>query len=210
MKKYILIAAVLLAMTDSLLADKDVTKTTFINLASHPKKSMEQIKTLLLQKVKMDSATEIFGDFIKEETAINNGNLIKDRIISEQNGIVHLRDEPVYAMGQNFGDIQVTVHAYATDKDVADMSVQTIMIDEYVFSNPNIPLKDLKRAAEDAFIINAMAQQKPELKKAYNAASVARSLATSFNIASSKFDVDTVSYTMSGEVKYIPFFLNLK
>ena len=67
--------------------------------------------------------------------------------------------------------------------------------------------KDLKRAAEDAFILEALSKKKPSIKESHNKYKLARALATSFNIKDIKFDIDSSSYTMSGVVEYIPFFL---
>jgi len=49
-------------------ADKSVRKTVFINQANYADKSTPEIKKILLDKAKIDAASEIFGDFIKSET----------------------------------------------------------------------------------------------------------------------------------------------
>ncbi len=200
---------VLLFMLSSslLYADKIVTKTSFVNLGNYADKSMQEIKTIVLQKAKIDAASEIFGDFIKSESTIENGALIRNMIISEKNGIVHLKGEPHYANGKNFGDIQVSITAYATDEDIKNMSIQKIVLNAYVFSNPKIALKDLKRSAEDAFLVEALSQKRPALKNNPNQKALARELAVSISIQKMLFDENSGAYTMSGEVEYIPFFL---
>ncbi len=198
---------ILLLTTGSVYADKIVTKTSFVNQANYAHKSVEQIKVILLEKVKVDAASEIFGDFIKSETDIENGKMIRNLIISEKNGLVHLKGEPIYANGKNFGDIQVTVTAYATDRDLEDMSVQKINVTDYVYANENIPLKDIKRAAEDAFLVHALSKKKPSLASNPNKIAIARSLAISISLSKMDFNVDDSSYAMSGVVEYVPFFL---
>ena len=59
--------------------------------------SSKEIKDILLEKVKIDAATEIYGDFIKSETDIENGKMIRNKIVSEKNGLVHIKGEPKYA-----------------------------------------------------------------------------------------------------------------
>lgn len=205
--KRVLLMLLPLWISTNAMADKVVTKSTFVNQGSYANKSMDEIQKILFEKVKIDAASEIFGDFIKNETTIDNGRLIKDFIISDKNGIVHIQDGPHYTNGKNFGDIEVTITAYATDEDLYNMSIQKISLANYTYANANIPLKDLKLAAEDAFLIEALSQQKPSLKTHPNKKGIARDLAVSINIKKMAFDVNSCSYTMNGEVEYIPFFL---
>lgn len=208
MKKLTLLFTLILST--SLFADKEVVKTTFINQGNYENSSMEQIKKILLHKAKIDAATEIYGDFVKENVVIENGKLLKDEITSEKNGIVHIKGEPKYANGKNFGDIQVTITAYATDEELDSMKPHTILLKEFVYSNPDMPLKDLKRAAEDAFLVEAIAHKKPSIKKSRNKNALARAYSTAINIKKLNFDDKSVSYVISGEVDYIPYFLSIK
>ena len=201
---------IILLLILNLNAQKSVTKTSFINQGNYANKSMDEIKTILLQKVKIDAASEIFGDFIKQETDIENGKMIRNLIISEKNGLVHIKGEPKYANGKNFGDIQVTINAYATDEDLKNMSIQKIDVTDYIYANQNIALKDIKRAAEDAFLVHALSKKRPALKNNPNQVAVARALSTSVSIQKMVFNANHSSYTMSGTVEYIPFFLKHK
>ncbi|MDF1877455.1 hypothetical protein JHD47_06460 [Sulfurimonas sp. SAG-AH-194-L11] len=194
----------------NLYAQKSVIKTSFINQANYANKSMQEIKVILLEKVKVDAASEIFGDFIKSETDIENGKMIRNLIISEKNGLVHIKGTPKYANGKNFGDIQVTVEAYATDEDLKNMSIQKIKVTDYVYTNPNIALKDIKKAAEDAFLVYALSTKRASLKNNPNQISIARELSIALSITKSVFDPKNSAYTMSGTVDYIPFFLKNK
>ena len=204
MKVFLVICMIL---SVQLSADKLVTKTTFINQANYADKSLEEIEAILLEKVKIDAATEIYGDFIKSETDIENGKMIRNQIVSEKNGLVHLMGEPVYANGKNFGDIQVTVQAYATDEELSSMSVHKIQVENFVYANENTPLNKIKREAEDAFLVYALSQKKPSLLHSTNKRNLARKLAVSIDMRKMVFDVKNGSYTMSGTVGYVPFFL---
>jgi hypothetical protein len=189
--------------------EKEVTKISFVNQANYENSSMDQIKEILLKKAKEDAAAEIFGDFVKESTLISNGKLLKDEIVSENNGIVHIKGTPKYKNGKNFGDIQVTITAYATVAEIESMQIHKIILKEYVYTNPDMPLKDLKRAAEDAFLVEAIAKKKPDIKASRNKILLARKYAKAININDIHFDVKSVSYVISGEVDYIPYFLSI-
>ena len=189
---------------------KTITKSTFVNQANYPNSSMDEIKKILLEKVKIAAATEIYGDFIKSENDIENGKLIRSCIISEKNGLIHIEGEPIYGNGENFGDIKVTVVAYATKDELDSMKVHTINVDKYVYANEALPIQKLKKEAEDNFIVHAIAQVKPEILKASNPKRVARSLAKGIKMKTMKFDMSKASYTMGGTVQYIPFFIKYK
>ena len=204
------ISLLLTLLIFNLYAQKSVTKTSFINQGNYANKSMKEIKTILLEKAMIDAGSEIFGDFIKSETDIENGKMIRNLIISKKNGIVHVEGKPIYANGKNFGDIQVTITAYATDEDIKSMSIQKIVIKDYVYTNEKIALKDIKRAAEDAFLVHAISTKKPSLKNNPNRVALARELSTSISIQKMVFDTSSSSYTMSGVVEFIPFFLRHK
>ncbi len=205
--KTVLIALLLIV---NLYAQKSVVKTSFVNQGNYANKSMDEIKAILLAKVKLDAASEIFGDFIKSETNVENGKMISNLIISEKNGLVHIDGEPKYANGKNFGDIQVTINAYATDEDLKNMSIQKIVVSDFVYANKKIALKDIKRAAEDAFLVHALSTKRPALKNNPNQVELARELSISVSIKKMLFDVEHASYTMNGVVEYIPFFLKHK
>ena len=136
--------------------------------------------------------------------------MISNLIISEKNGLVHIDGEPKYANGKNFGDIQVTINAYATDEDLKNMSIQKIVVSDFVYANKKIALKDIKRAAEDAFLVHALSTKRPALKNNPNQVELARELSISVSIKKMLFDVEHASYTMNGVVEYIPFFLKHK
>jgi len=208
--KHLIFTFSLILLSVNLQPDKVVTKTSFINQANYANKSMDEIKLILLKKVKIDIASEIFGDFIKSETDIENGKMIRNLIISEKNGLVRVKGEPLYANGENFGDIQVTLTAYATDKDIKNMSIQKIDVTKFVYTNPKMALKDIKRAAEDAFLVYALSSKKPTLQNNPNKKELARELAISIDMRTMVFDADNSSYTMSGSIEYIPFFLQHK
>jgi hypothetical protein len=112
-----------------------------------------------------------------------------------------VRGEPKYVQTQN--TIRVTISAYATQKDIDDVSPHTITIKNFIYSNPDLPMKDIKQHATDAFILEAISRKKPSVRDIKQA----RKLALEVDIISENFDIKTLDYTISGRVTYIPAFL---
>lgn len=202
--KFFVVLCLMIGLFQNIYADVVVDKTSFVNQANYSDKTMYEIKKILLQKAMLDAGSEIYGDFIKSETNIKNGKLIKQAIISEKNGLVRLKGKPIYTNGENFGDIQVTIKAYATQEDLKKMSIQTLHINSFKYTNSSIAIKYIQKAAEDAFLVNAISKVLPSIK---NNVQKARKLIVSYDIKTMDFNIDQGTYLMSGSIKYIPYIL---
>ncbi len=202
-----LLAAVLIAAGTfaPLAADKTVTKTVTVNRLLYADKTIEELKAICVDKAKYEAAKEIFGEMLLSETVMANGKIVDEFVRERSGGVIHVKGEPAFANGKNLGDIQCTVTAYATDKDIRDTTPQTIRLENFKYTNPDVPLKKLKAMAEDAFIIEALAKKKPDIR--YASPAQARRVAAGVKIDKMDFDVDTFTYTISGSVEYIPAFL---
>ncbi len=194
-----------LIMTSTLYGDKTVIKTVTVNQMLHADKSIEEVKELAIKKAKFEAAKEIFGEILLSETVMENGQIINEFVREKSGGVIHVKGEPRFQNGQNMGDIQVTIEAYATDADIKDTTPQSIILNDFKYSNSDVPIKKLKALAEDAYIIEALSIKKPSIKDATPAQ--ARKFAVSINISKMDFDMETFTYTISGEIKYIPAFL---
>ena len=192
-------------MLSSLVASKTVIKTVTVNQMLYSDKTLIQLEEIALKKAKYAAAKEIFGEFLLSETVMVNGKILDDIVKEKTGGVIHIKGEPKYSHGENFGDLMVTIEAYATDDDIKDMSPQYIVIKDFTYSNDDIPLKDLKLAAEDAFIIEAISSKKPSARKA-NIQDV-RKLALSIDITKFDYNPEKLEYTISGQVEYVPAFL---
>jgi len=191
-------------------APVQVTKTVSVNHSDYPNTSIKKIKSILLNMAKLEAAGEIFGDFIQSETMVKNGALVSDLITAKRGGIVRVKGSPTYSNGKSIGDIQITITAYATPKDIHDMSAQKIYLKDFYYNNSNLKISELKKAAEDAFIVEALSKKKPSIKNYPNIAKEARKLTTSLVIEEANFDINTQSYKMSGYIEYVPIFLRQK
>lgn len=189
----------------ALYANKSITKSATINSMLYPNKTYDQLKSIVLRKAELAAAKEIFGEFLLTETVMFNGKILKDIIKEKSGGVIHIKGEPLYENGKNLGEIKVTINAYVTESDIQDVSPHVITLNNFKYNNPNISIRKLKRAAEDAFIMKAISIKKPSIVNSTPAE--ARKLALSINIRKFKFDDSTFSYTISGDVKYIPAFL---
>ena len=194
-----------LLMLTSLFADKTVIKSVTVNQMLYSDKTLMQLEEIALQKAKYAAAKEIFGEFLLSETVMVNGKVLDDIVKEKTGGVIHIKGEPKYSHGANFGDLKVTIEAYATDADIEDMSPHFIVVNDFVYANPNIPLSSLRNAAEDAFIIEAISRKKPSARRAHIAE--VRKMALSIAISKFDYDEEKATYIISGKVEYIPAFL---
>jgi len=109
-----------LLITSSLWANNVVTKTAFVNASDTKGKSLVEVREMLMMRAKRAAASEIFGDYINSSTVINSGRLVSDEINSIVNGVIHIKGDPVYSNGKNFGDMQVRATMYATDQEMRE------------------------------------------------------------------------------------------
>ena len=116
MKKLLLV----LVVVSSLWANTVVTKTAFINASDAKGKSLVEVREMLLIRAKRAAASEIFGDYINSSTVINSGRLVSDEINSIVNGVIHIKGDPQYSNGKNFGDMQVKAMMYATEQEMLE------------------------------------------------------------------------------------------
>lgn len=112
------LAAIFLLIVGSLFADIEVTKTAFINASDSKGKGLQDIREILLIRVKRAAASEIFGDYINSSTVVKNGGLASDSINAIVNGTIHLKGDPEFSNGKNFGDMQVCAVMYATQQEI--------------------------------------------------------------------------------------------
>jgi len=194
-----------LVLGTPLFADKTVTKTVTVNRMLYPEKSIEELKEIAVAKAKYEAAKEIFGELLLSETVMSNGKIIDEFVRERSGGVIHIRGEPKFANGENLGDIKCTIEAYATDEDIRDTTPQKIVLNNFKYTNPDVPVKKLKTMAEDAFIIEALSRKKPSIR--YVSPAEARRQAVGIAITRMDFDAETFTYTISGVVEYVPAFL---
>jgi hypothetical protein len=186
----------------TLFARVSVEETAIIEKDSYPDKNTNQLKEIVLQKAKLAASKEIFGEFLSSETIIENGQIVDDVVRQRYGGVIHIEGTPQFTQTQN--TMSVSIKAFASDKDLKDVLPHDIVIKNFTYSNPSLPIKDLKQAAHDAFIFEAIRTKKPSVRNAQEA----KHLALNINIQRESFDMLTLSYHIDGTITYIPAFLN--
>lgn len=126
------------------LADKSVVKTVTINQMQYAQKTFLQAKEIALQEAKNAAAKEIYGEVVISETVTANGKILDDVVREQSGGIVRIKGEPKFRNGESFGDIEVTIEAYATDEDLQNRSVLKANT-ESEESGSNGAIKKIKR-----------------------------------------------------------------
>ena len=99
-------------------ADKSVVKTVTINQMLYPDKTFLEVKEIALDEAKKAAAKEIYGEVLISETIMLGGKILDDVVRERSGGLVRIKGEPSFRNGENFGDIVVTIEAYATDEDL--------------------------------------------------------------------------------------------
>jgi len=194
----------------SLFGDVTISKSVVINHSEYIGKTNKELKKILLQKVKLAAANEIFGDFIKQTMVLEDGKLINEVLVSQKRGIIHLKKEPIYSNGKNFGDLMISVDAYATKKDIDATKPHTLTLDNFQYTNDTLAIKELKKAAIDAFLVEIFSKKIKKLKEKKDAIKIARELTISIDLKNIKLNPQTSSYTIDGSVKYIPYMLEMR
>ncbi|MEA1918186.1 MAG: hypothetical protein U9N42_11750 [Campylobacterota bacterium] len=192
---------ILLALHVVLMATQTIKKSATISNSLHSNKSANELKQIALRKAKLEAAKEIYGEFLLSETVMLNGQIVDDIIRQKHGGVVHISGEPQYIMTSN--STTATINAYATKEELQEIAPHKIVMKDFYYSNPELPLKDLKQAAEDAFILEAISRKKPSVKDIKEA----RRLALEVEITKIDFNVKTLDYIVDGSVTYIPIFL---
>jgi len=154
MKKVVLI----LVLAMSLWAGQIVTKKAFMNASDTKGKSLVEVREALLMRAKKAAASEIFGDYVNSSTVTNKGKLISAEINSIVNGVIHVKGNPKYSNGENFGDMQVVATMYATS---AEISQAKIRLDKVIRKFEAKQLAQEKKATKAA----ARAEKKHSGKK---------------------------------------------
>ncbi len=115
MRYFLIITAFFLSFA---FADKSVVKSVTINQMLYPDKTFLEVKEIALNEAKNAAAKEIYGEVLISETVMIGGKVLDDVVREQSGGVVRIKGEPTFKNGENFGDIVVTIEAYATEEDL--------------------------------------------------------------------------------------------
>ncbi|MCK6462809.1 MAG: hypothetical protein L6Q29_03275 [Candidatus Pacebacteria bacterium] len=180
-----------------------VTKTACTSLAEYGDMSLNKVRDLLLINAKREALSQIYGEMIYSESIVENWKLISDKIISKSLGIIRIEGDPEYYNGKNFGEVCVKINAYVTNQDLEKFKVIIVNLDRYCYTNPNMPLKNIKEKARESALLEIVKRQNPALKNI--SVDHASKLVHNFNIVNENFDFNTSSFCMDVKAEIIPF-----
>jgi len=196
------IVFLLFFLTITLFAKVVTQQEVTILKEDYPQANRLQLQEIALKKAKLAASKDIFGEYFSSETTIKNGEVIDDIIRERIHGVIHLQKSPEFH--ETSKSMSVNITAYASKKDIEDVSPHHIVLNDFHYSDPTISVKDLKKAAYNAFIFEAIQKKKPSVRDIEEA----KYLALNVEILDEQFDIKTLNYTISGVVTYIPAFLN--
>lgn len=117
-------------MSVSLFGDKSVVKSVTLNQMEYPQKSFLEVKEIALQRAKTAAAKEIYGEEFVSQSVMVGGKMVDDVLKKSSGGTIRIKGEPLFKNGENFGDIAVTIEAYATDEDIKAAKEEKSLFDE--------------------------------------------------------------------------------
>ncbi|MBC8175352.1 MAG: hypothetical protein H8E82_06845 [Candidatus Marinimicrobia bacterium] len=115
----------------------------------------DELRTELLANAKRLAVSEFFGEFISSYTEVENFLLTEDRIVASSAGFVRIKGSPVFESSDNFGEVCVLIDAYVTKEDIDKFKPVTIT-KRHCVSDPDLPVKKLKKYAKEEAIIVAL------------------------------------------------------
>lgn len=110
----------LLLMPISLFSDKTVTINATLNQMDCPDKTFDQVKKLLLKKAKIKAIKKIYGEFIFSNTYISNDEVLENNVENVVGGIITVIGEPIFRNGKRFGEVVVSITAFANDAQIRE------------------------------------------------------------------------------------------
>ncbi len=109
----------------NIFANVIITQKATINQNFYPNKTFIEIKDILLKKAKHKAIEKIYGEHIESHAYLDDGKMTNEYVNDAFNGVIHLKDEPIFSNGNHFGEIKVSVSVYATDDEIKNIQKNT-------------------------------------------------------------------------------------
>jgi hypothetical protein len=147
----------------STFAQTTVTKTASISLFGGQYKTADDAKAVLLNMAKKSAVEELFGEFIRSISKVENFSLTSVDIEASSMGFIRVKGDPVYYQGENLGEICVKIEAYVTPEDLDKFKPKQI-VKKVVVADPNLTLKQVEEEAKKKAKISALVEYDERLK----------------------------------------------
>lgn len=178
-------------------------KESCVLQSEHRDANQEQLKALLMEKVKRNSVEEIFGTTIKANTLIVNGRLISDKVKQKATGSVRIKGKATFYNGKNFGEVCTRVKTYITQEDFDKYQPKVVTIKHFCYNNPILTYKEKKINANYSAYKKAITKFKPQMKNISN--ETAESFIHGFHTKNEKIDSQTGVFCMDFKATIFPY-----
>ena len=198
---FIALAIALVFSAASAQARTEVVKTYCMSLAGFGARDMGQVKTELLLGAKRLAVAELFGEMVSSLSRVTDFTLSQDEVTALGQGYIRLAGDPLYQNGLNFGEVCVTIRAYAEDEDYRKMQPLTLSGKKCV-ADPDMTAAKLKESAMALAVKDALLRYEPGLE-GLNPRRLSR-LAHQVKIIRSGFLPETETYCVEFEATVFP------
>jgi len=164
MKTPILTALFALLCVAPLQAEVSVTKTATVTLFGEGYETADDARSALLARAKEMAVQEIFGEFIRSLSTVENFSLTSHEIEATSVGFIRVRGNPRYFSGDGFGEVCVTIDAYVRDEDLDTLNPRSLT-KKVVVADPNLTLKEVEQEAKEQARVQALIEYDNNLKK---------------------------------------------
>lgn len=164
MPKAILFLLISLFSASLALAEVSVTKTAKITLFGQNFETADQARAVLLSMAKESAVQEIFGEFIRSMSKVENFSLTSNEIESTSVGFIRVRGNPRYYAGEGFGEVCVSIDAYVRGEDLDTLNPRSLT-KKVVVADPNLTLKEVEKEAKKQARLQALIEYDNNLKK---------------------------------------------
>ncbi len=158
----LLAAALVLLFATAAQARQEVTKTYCMSLLGR-KADAAQVKAELLLGAKRMAVAELFGEMVSSLSRVKDFTLSEDEVSAASAGYIRLAGDPVYRNGPDFGEVCVTITAYAEDEDFRKLKPVTLS-GKKCLADPNLTTARLKEAALSQALSEALLRYEPGLE----------------------------------------------
>jgi hypothetical protein len=195
MLKNLLLCTVLcffvLSLSALSLAETMVTKEVCLSAVGMNWKTTEEARNYLLSVAKREAVQELFGEFIRSMTQVENFKLVKDDILSVSSGFIRIKGVPEFYSGTGFAESCVRINAYVTDEDLARFKPRSVK-KKVCIADPRLSTGEIRKMAEKQARVQAVRDFEPRLEKVDD--DIVLSLLHEGNIESAGFIPETTTY----------------
>ncbi|HOX27081.1 MAG TPA: discoidin domain-containing protein [Candidatus Krumholzibacteria bacterium] len=146
------------------LAEVGVSKTACISLFGGKYATADDARDVLLAMAKEAAVQEIFGEFIRSRSKVEDFALSSMDIETTTVGFVRVRGNPRFYQGDGFGEICIAVDAYVSDEDLKTLEPR-LLTKTVVVADPNLTLKEVEQKAKEQACLTALIEFDPKLKE---------------------------------------------